>query len=629
MHIQRIGDEKKEAESDQLALARHTAGLLWLASPSCTGSTVIMGQMPHEYSSDNSSSSLAAMPRLKRCPSCSNWLPLHAFYTAGRSKTGQTRLHSHCKRCKLHREIECRAARSLKSEQGLSRAASLYSSAPSQLPPSLGHRNRVPQHESGTKLCTSCHCSKPLDRFYTAGRHKAGGVRYHSHCTSCKLGNEATLRMQPRKGSQEVELSEATPGLPAQFRAEQQPPATLLQQLQASRMPQQSFMGQMPALMNPQQLQGLLMLRQHPAMFSNPVLQSQQPSSAAAQSASTHQPSFPGPVPILNTSSPLSQECNSSGGSNDSGCMQNESGSTPKAGHSPSVDPQKPHFGRGNHRCADDSDSAVTWADRAGRGAEQTACTQSVSASHPEASGTQFCLHNSGQLSGRDVTSSHLPEAARWAPSHSPQQPPAPLQSPYAALQRKPSGSLRACGQHTTADAIQSAKAASNAAQQSLAATAAITQAAVLPRKGSSSLLADLRQAERQWSEAKQASVPVQQPSKLPEVKRSSRQAARAADLAQSPPQLEAEEPHKVLLQMHAQQHEAEPLPMSHSGLPLLRWGSRKRAQRAPRAEPQLFKAEPVVMASAAAVQAPAELAPAFIPRHSRKKGKVQRSAFE
>ncbi|DBA89237.1 TPA: hypothetical protein ACH3X1_016382 [Trebouxia sp. C0004] len=537
--------------------------------------------------------------------------------------------------------------------------------------------------------------------------------------------------MQPRKGSQEVELSEATAGLPAHLRAEQQAPATtLLQQLQASRMPQQPFMGQMPALMNPQQLQGLLMLRQHPAMFSNPVLQSQlamlmwsqmqhqqvpmwplhqsnpmmpapagqQPSSAAAQSASTHQPSCPGPAAILKTSSPLSQECNSSGGSNDSGCMQNESGSTPKAGHPPSVNPQKPHFGRGNYRCADDSDSAVTWADRAGRGAEQTACTQSVSASHPEASGTQYCLHTSGQVSGRDVTSSHLPEAAHWAPSHSPQQPPGPLQSPYAALQRKPSGSLRACGQHTTANAIQLAKAASNAAQQSLAATAAITQAAVLPRKGSSSLLADLRQAERQWSEAKQASVPVQQPSKLQEVKRSSRQAARAADLAQSPPQLEAEGPQKTLLQMHAQQHyEAEPLPMSHSGLPLLRWGLRKRAERvrshrsrratssdqflgwtvsggvlkpvvprpqlaaaaaaaravhprapqhasrpvrseprvvkhesqAPRAEPQLFKAEPVVVASAAAVQAPAEIAPAFIPRHSRKKGKVQRSAFE
>jgi len=305
--------------------------------------------------------------------------------------------------------------------------------------------------------------------------------------------------------------------------------------------------------------------------------------------------------------------------------------------------------------------------------------------------GTQYCLHNSGQLSGRDVTSSHLPEAAHWAPSHSPQQPPAPLQSPYAALQRKPSGSLRACGQHTTADAIQLAKAASNAAKQSLAATAAITQAAVMPRKGSSSLLADLRQAERQWSEAKQASVPVQQPSKPQEVKRSSRQAARAADLAQSPTQLKAEEPQKLLLQMHAQQHEAEPLPMSHIGLPLLRWGLRKRAQRvrshrsrratssdqflgwtvsggvlkpvaprpqlaaataaaravhprapqhasrpvrseprvvkhesqASRPEPQLFKAEPVVMASAAAVQAPAEIAPAFIPRHSRKKVRI------
>ncbi len=40
-------------------------------------------------------------------------------------------------------------------------------------------------------------------------------------------------------------------------------------------MPQQPLVGHMPGLLNPQQLQGLLMLRQHPAMFSNPVLQSQ------------------------------------------------------------------------------------------------------------------------------------------------------------------------------------------------------------------------------------------------------------------------------------------------------------------------------------------------------------------
>jgi len=54
-----------------------------------------------------------------------------------------------CCSCKLHRETERRAARGLESEQGLSPAASLCSSAPSHLPPSLGHRNRVPQHESG------------------------------------------------------------------------------------------------------------------------------------------------------------------------------------------------------------------------------------------------------------------------------------------------------------------------------------------------------------------------------------------------------------------------------------------------------------------------------------------------
>lgn len=309
--------------------------------------------------------------------------------------------------------------------------------------------------------------------------------------------------------------------------------------------------------------------------------------------------------------------------------------------------------------------------------------------------GTQFCLHNSGQLSGRDVTSSHLPEATHWPPSHSPQPAPSSLtvlhQSPYSALQRKPSGSLRASGHQTTADAIQLARAASNAAKQSLAATAAITADAALARKGSSSLLADLRQADRQWCEAQQASAPLQEqsPAKAPEVKRSSRQAARAADQSQAEARLASEQPQQVLLQARAQQAEAGAVPMCHTGLPLLRWASRKRAQRvrnqrprtvpssdhflgwtvsggvlkpiaprhqpaaamqapravqahmwaalpegragrteprgvkyeprAARAEPKLFKAEPVVVAPAA-VQAPVDIAPAFIPRHSRKK---------
>ena len=67
-------------------------------------------------------------------------------------------------------------------------------------------------HVAGVKLCTSCHRKKSLDRFYTAGRHKGGGLRYHSHCKTCKLANEAAHRMQPRKGSQEVDMSEATAG---------------------------------------------------------------------------------------------------------------------------------------------------------------------------------------------------------------------------------------------------------------------------------------------------------------------------------------------------------------------------------------------------------------------------------
>ena len=183
--------------------------------------------------------------------------------------------------------------------------------------------------------------------------------------------------------------------------------------LQAPRLPQPP-MGPMPGLLNPQQLQALMVFRQNPALFSNPVLQSQlamlmwtqmqqqqvpmwpmhqpppmlqpltgqQPSSAAAQSASTHQPSCQGPVnPAANAGRPA-EECNSSGGSNDSGCIQTVSGSSPKADQSP---PTCAHFG--GHRFADDSDSAVTWADRGGRGEDQAACTQSRSPGQPETSG--------------------------------------------------------------------------------------------------------------------------------------------------------------------------------------------------------------------------------------------------
>ena len=120
-------------------------------------------------------------------------------------------------------------------------------------------------------------------------------------------------------------------------------------------------------------------MHQPPPMLQ--PLTGQQPSSAAAQSASTHQPSCQGPV-IPAPTGRLSEECNSSGGSNDSGCIQAVSGSSPKAGQSPPTDA---HFG--GHRFADDSDSAVTWADRAGRGVDQTACTQSRSPGQPEASG--------------------------------------------------------------------------------------------------------------------------------------------------------------------------------------------------------------------------------------------------
>ena len=54
--------------------------------------------------------------------------------------------------CKLQRETERRAVRSARSELESSSSASLSSSLPSQLPPSRGHLNRVPEHESGDCL---------------------------------------------------------------------------------------------------------------------------------------------------------------------------------------------------------------------------------------------------------------------------------------------------------------------------------------------------------------------------------------------------------------------------------------------------------------------------------------------
>ncbi|KAL3160622.1 hypothetical protein ABBQ32_010549 [Trebouxia sp. C0010 RCD-2024] len=548
---------------------------------------------------------------------------------------------------------------------------------------------------AGVKLCTSCQRTKPLEKFYTAGRHKGGSVRFHSHCKSCKLENEASQRMHPRKGVQEAEMSGLPPHLhPEQSGGQQN---TLLQ---APRLPQPP-MGPIPGLLNHQQLQALMVFRQNPALFSNPVLQSQlamlmwsqmqhqqvpmwpmhqpppmlqpvtgqQPSSAAAQSASTHQPSCQGPVIPAAAAGRLSEECNSSGGSNDSGCIQTVSGNSPKADQSP---PGGGHFG--GHRFADDSDSAVTWADRAGRGADQTACTQSRSPGQPDASGTQFCLHNSGQTSGRDVTSSsHLPEQARWPPAAAPP----PALTPFATARPRHS-TPRASGQ-STADAIQLARAASNAAQQSLAATAAITDQP-LARRGSSSLFDHLRQADRHWMQVTQA-PPAAQPAKAMELKRSSRQAARALDQSQR-----ATDAEEAIPSLGPQQVEADG--SLGDSLQPLRWGRRVRnnrvrgqrqaakaadrfpgwtvsggvlkpvasrhapasaraAARAPAAQGRafrlelgLFKAarapedpkaaavEPLLLAAAAA-KAPEEIAAAFIPRHSRKKGKVQRSAFE
>ena len=274
-------------------------------------------------------------------------------------------------------------------------------------------------------------------------------------------------------------------------------------------------------------------------------------------------------------------------------------------------------------------------------------------------------------MSGRDVTSSQLPEQARWSSADTPAAAPIPAPTPFATARPRHSAP-RATGHQSTADAIQLARAASNAAQQSLAATAAIT-VQPLTRKGSSSLLADLRQAERHWMPSTQPSPPAQ-PAKAAELKRSSRQAARAVDQSQR----------AVDAVHYSDLQEAQAAGTTDSSLPPLRWGKRVQVNRvrgqrqvaksadrfqgwtvsggilkpvaskqapvtartggraaaaqgrafrvepglfkpAPPAEPKTAGVEPLLLAAAAA-KAPEEVAAAFIPRHSRKK--VRRNVF-
>lgn len=245
---------------------------------------------------------------------------------------------------------------------------------------------------------------------------------------------------------------------------------------------------------------------------------------------------------------------------------------------------------------------------------------------------------------------------------------PSPALTPSATARPRHS-TPRASGQ-STAEAIQLARAASNAAQQSLAATAAITDQP-LARRSSSSLFDHLQQAERHWMQATQA-PPAAQPAKVVKLKRSSRQAARALDQSQRAVDAEGAPPPPGPQQVEAGGS------MDDSVQPL-RWGRRvhhdrvrghrqaaKAADRFPgwtvsggilkpvasrqapasaraaakapaaqgrafRLEPGLFKAAqapedpkaaavaPLLLAAAAA-KAPEEIAAAFIPRHSRKK---------
>ena len=263
------------------------------------------------------------------------------------------------------------------------------------------------------------------------------------------------------------------------------------------------------------------------------------------------------------------------------------------------------------------------------------------------------------------TTASHLPEQARWPSANTLTMASLPAPTPFATARPRHS-TPRASGQ-STADAIQLARAASNAAQQSLAATAAITDQP-LARRGSSSLFDHLRHADRQWMHATQA-LPADQPAQVTELKRSSRQAARAMDQFQratdaqeafpppGPRQAEADgsvdddlQPlrwgrrvHANRVRGHRQVARAgdrfpgwtvsggvlKPVASRHAPAPARAGPAALVAQgRAFRVEPGLFKpappedltaVEPLLLAAAAA-KAPQEVAAAFIPRHSRKK---------
>lgn len=215
-------------------------------------------------------------------------------------------------------------------------------------------------------------------------------------------------------------------GLTANPTSEQsvpQAPAGFPQHPHAAGLPSPMVLQHVPPYLNPQQLQSMMLLNQHPAMFRNPVLQSQlamlmwsqmqhpqvplwalpqpanviqpapaqqQPHSMAAQSASTHQPSNAGASFEPLRSAP-SLECNSSGGSNDSGCMQAPHNDTSNAHQSPSPEDKAPRSAfDSSSRFAEDSDSAVTWAGKAEQQAQQPLGFRSHSVSHPEAQGKTF-----------------------------------------------------------------------------------------------------------------------------------------------------------------------------------------------------------------------------------------------
>ena len=218
-------------------------------------------------------------------------------------------------------------------------------------------------------------------------------------------------------------------------------------------------------------------------------------------------------------------------------------------------------------------------------------------------------LQQSGQISGRDLSSSHIADAAHWRPSASPAMEPATaadsrhLPEPMSSAQQPAAHPpLPHSFPHTVHHA------------------AAAPTEQLMPPKASSSLLADLRQAQEQQRQQQQQHQCPQPPhehldmshasnsaeQQAQNLKRSSRQAAKAAEQAIQAAQaiLSPQHPQQQYIQQQQQPQQQQlhqPVAESDAVEPQLQWGLQRRAVRVRGHRHPALKAGMLFSATAAA----------------------------